>query len=41
MILSNSEIQLALDEGRLVLEPEPWPREREPVSATRGTGGVF
>jgi dCTP deaminase len=26
MILSNVEIQLALDEGRLVLEPQPLPR---------------
>lgn len=26
MILSNVEIQLALDEGRLVLDPEPRPR---------------
>lgn len=27
MILSNVEIQLALDEGRLVLEPQPLPRK--------------
>ena len=27
MILSNLEIQKALDEGRLVIEPEPSPRE--------------
>jgi dCTP deaminase len=27
MILSNVEIQLALDEGRLVLDPQPFPRE--------------
>lgn len=26
MILSNIEIQRALDEGRLVIAPEPWPR---------------
>src|SRR5262245_64244210 len=26
MILSNAEIQLALDEGRLVLDPQPLPR---------------
>jgi len=26
MILSNIEIQRALDEGRLVIEPEPLPR---------------
>lgn len=30
MILSNLEIQKALDEGRLVIEPEPSPRELKP-----------
>lgn len=29
MILSNLEIQKALDEGRLVIEPEPSPRKSE------------
>lgn len=27
MILSNIEIQRALDDGRLVLDPQPFPRE--------------
>lgn len=30
MILSNLEIQKALDEGRLVIDPEPLPRELNP-----------
>lgn len=30
MILSNLEIQKALDEGRLVIDPEPSPRELKP-----------
>ncbi len=30
MILSNLEIQTALDKGRLVIEPEPSPRRLEP-----------
>ena len=28
MILSNIEIQRALDEGRLIIEPEPFPRKK-------------
>ena len=32
MILSNLEIQRALDDGRLVIEPEPSPRKLEPGS---------
>ena len=30
MILSNLEIQRALDEGRLIIQPEPQPREPRP-----------
>ena len=30
MILSNLEIQKALDDGRLIIEPEPSPRKLEP-----------
>jgi len=30
MILSNLEIQRALDEGRLIIDPEPLPREQVP-----------
>ena len=33
MILSNVEIQRALDEGRLVLDPEPLPRNSGPGGA--------
>jgi deoxycytidine triphosphate deaminase len=29
MILSNIEIQRALEEGRLAIAPEPWPRRPE------------
>ncbi len=29
MLLSNLEIHKALDEGRLVIDPEPQPRFRE------------